>query len=194
AAMQAGLGAAFYANGQFEAAARRICEASDLRPLESEPYLLLGKMEEAAAEPLPCSEEKLARFAEQRPEDARANYYYGLVLWKRGRKSQSQTDPLFERAKSLFTKALAIDPAFAEAYVQLGLIVSAQGHLQETIRIYQKAVEANPKFALAHYQLSLAYRRAGKSQRPKMNCELIRRLSGKKLWRQKRNGGSCGSS
>src|SRR5438445_7732968 len=118
--MLAGLGAAHYANGQYVEAARRVWEASDLQPLDTGPYLLLGKMEKAAAEPFSCSEEKLARFAEEQPGNAQANYYYGLVLWKEARKSQSTA--MLERAEALFKKAVTIDPVFGEAYLQLGLM------------------------------------------------------------------------
>ena len=159
ARMLAGLGAAYYANGQYVEAARRICEASDLEPLNTQPYLLLGKMEKAAAEPFSCSEEKLARFAEEHPQNAQANYYYGLVLWKEARKSQ--TTAMLERAEALFRKAVTIDPVFGEAYMQLGLMMAARGKLEEALRSYERAIQANPKLAVAHYQLSLAYRRAG---------------------------------
>ena len=159
ARMLAGLGAAYYANGQYVEAARRVCEASDLEPLDTEPYLLLGKMEKSAAEPFSCSEEKLARFAEGQPRNAQANYYYGLVLWKEARKSQSGA--MLERAEALFKKAVTIDPAFGEAYVQLGLMIAARGDLEEALRTYEQAIHATPKLGVAHYQLSLAYRRAG---------------------------------
>jgi tetratricopeptide (TPR) repeat protein len=159
ARMLAGLGAAYYANGQYVEAARRVCEASDLEPLDTEPYLLLGKMEKSAAEPFSCSEEKLARFAEQQPRNAQANYYYGLALWKEARKSQSSA--MLEQAEALFKKAVTIDPAFGEAYVQLGLMIAARGDLEEALRTYEQAIQATPKLGVAHYQLSLAYRRAG---------------------------------
>jgi tetratricopeptide (TPR) repeat protein len=159
ARMLAGLGAAYYANGQYVEAARRVCEASDLQPFDTEPYLLLGKMEKTAAELLPCSKEKLARFAEEQPGNAQANYYYGLVLWKEGRKSQS--GPTLQRAEVLFRKAVTIDPGFGEAYVQLGLMIAARGDLHEALRRYEQAIQASPKLQAAHYQLSLAYRRAG---------------------------------
>ena len=159
ARMLAGLGASYYANGQDMEAARRVCEASDLRPLEIEPYLLLGKMGEAAAEPSPCSGEKLGRFVDQQPENAQANYYYGVLLFKEGRKSQNGAT--LERAEALFRKAVTIDPGFGEAYVQLGLMIAARGDLQQALRMYQKAVLASPKLGVAHYQLSLAYRRDG---------------------------------
>ncbi|HEX8926967.1 MAG TPA: carboxypeptidase regulatory-like domain-containing protein, partial [Terriglobales bacterium] len=52
--MLAALGAALYAHGSYEAGAQRVCEASDLKPADPEPYLFLGKMEQASPRPLPC--------------------------------------------------------------------------------------------------------------------------------------------
>ncbi|MGH9742218.1 MAG: carboxypeptidase regulatory-like domain-containing protein, partial [Candidatus Acidiferrum sp.] len=81
ARMLAGLGAALFANGSWEEAARRLCDASDLEPADAAPYLFLGKIEMATPGPLPCSEEKLTRFAQEQPENALANYYYAVSLW-----------------------------------------------------------------------------------------------------------------
>ena len=52
--MLAGLGAALYAHGSYEAGAERVCEASDLSPSDRQAYLFLGKMEQASPRPLPC--------------------------------------------------------------------------------------------------------------------------------------------
>src|SRR5215470_6490735 len=65
--MLAGLAAAFYSNGQYNEAATEICRASALSPADSAPYLVLGKMEQAAADPFSCSEKTLARFATDQP-------------------------------------------------------------------------------------------------------------------------------
>jgi tetratricopeptide (TPR) repeat protein len=174
ARMLAGLGAAYYANGQYVEAARRVCEASDLQPLDTEPYLLLGKMEKAAAEPFSCSEEKLARFAQEQPRNAQANYYYGLVLWKEARKSQSGA--MLEQAEALFKKAATIDPAFGEAYLQLGLVIAARGDFEEALRRYEQAIQANPKLGVAHYQLSLAYRRVGEIAKAEHELQVYKEI------------------
>src|SRR5262249_17063969 len=43
--MHAGLGAAYYADGQYPEASTEMCRAADLNPAASEAYLFLGKME-----------------------------------------------------------------------------------------------------------------------------------------------------
>jgi len=157
--MLAALGVALYASGSYDEAARRLCAASDLQPKDPAPYLLLGTMEKASAAPLPCSEQTLARFAKEQPENALANYYYALALWKKQRKSSGDGDP--RQVDSLLQKALTINPKFGEAYVQLGIVKSEVGDVEQAIQAYAKAIQVSPDLAEAHYRLSLAYKRKG---------------------------------
>jgi tetratricopeptide (TPR) repeat protein len=159
ARMLVGLAAAFYAAGSYDEAALRLCEASDRKPSDSAPYLFLGKMEQTISSLPPCSSQKLARFAEQQPGNALANYYYSISLWKRARTSENAADA--EKAEKLLKKAVTINPKFDEAYLQLGNIYSANDSLADAISAYQKAIEANPHLADAHYHLSLAYKHIG---------------------------------
>jgi len=157
--MLAGLGAAYYANGQYAQAATQICRAAELDPTATAPYLFLGQMERAAADALACSEPTLARFAADQPANAQANFFYGLVLWKKARRTQ---DPaLLARAEQFFRKAADLKPNFAEVYLQLGMLYNARGEKDAALAAFQKAVGADAKSSAAHYQLSLAYRRAG---------------------------------
>jgi tetratricopeptide (TPR) repeat protein len=156
--MLAGLGAAYYSNGQYAQAAAQICRASELDPVAPAPYLFLGQMEKAAADPLPCSESALARFAADQPTNSRANFFYGLVLWKKARKTQDSAG--LARAEQLFQKAAQLDPHFAEVYLQLGMLYNARGEKDAAMDAFQKAVAADANSSGAHYQLSLAYRRS----------------------------------
>lgn len=153
----AGLGVALYAGGNSEEAARKLCEAADLNPADPAAYLFLGRIARAVPAVLPCSEEKLARFAKDQPENALANYYYGIVLWKRSRGMEQSGG--VQQAEALLEKATAIDPKFGEAYLQLGIMHFAQGELEQAIRGYKKASEASPQLSEPHYRLGLAYRR-----------------------------------
>jgi predicted Zn-dependent protease len=159
ARMLAGLGAALYTSGSAEEAAQRLCEASDLDPSRPAPYLFLGKMQEAASASLPCAEQKLARFAHDQPENALANYYYAIALWKRDRGSED-SDAL-AHAIVLLQRSAAIDPKFDLANLQLGNIYLVRGALQEALVAYQKSVAANPGNSEAHYRLVLTYKRLG---------------------------------
>lgn len=157
ARMRAGWGAALYAEGNAEDAARKLCEAADLRPAEPAAYLLLGKIEKASPTVLPCSEEKLGRFAREQPGNAMANYYNAIVLWKRNRGTTKSEGA--QQAEALLEKAARIEPKFGEAFLQLGILHFAQGKYEQAIRDYQKAMESNPLLSEPHYRLGLAYRR-----------------------------------
>lgn len=157
--MLAALGTALYAAGSYDDAARRLCEASDLRPSDPAAYLLLGTMEKASAASLPCSEPRLARFARQQPESALANYYYAVALWKKARGSTDAAT--FREVEARLQKAVAIDPKFGEAYVQLGIAEADRGDTNKAIQAYTKAIEVSPRLGEAHYGLSLAYKRMG---------------------------------
>jgi tetratricopeptide (TPR) repeat protein len=185
--MLAGFGAAYFADGQYAEAAERMCEASDLNPQETAPYLFLGKMEKATADLPACSAARLKRFANEQPKSALANEYLGLVLWKQGRREQSEAE--IQEAEGYFTKAVALDPSLGEVYVQLGMLYKARGENNAAVRAFQKAVKASPKSSDAHYQLSLAYRRAGeaaKSKREMDTCRELRRSEDAELEKQRR--------
>lgn len=157
--MLVGQGTALYAGGFYDQAASRLCVASDLKPSDSTPYLFLGKMEETAPAPLPCVEEKMARFIQNQPGDALAHYYYAMSLLKRAKESGNPA--IGKPAEALLERAASIDPKLGEAYLQLGILYFERGDYARAIRAYQKAIEVSPKLGSAHYRLALAFKRVG---------------------------------
>ena len=176
ARMLAGFGAALYASGSYADAARRVCEASDLQPADPTPYLFLGKMEKAAPDPLPCVEQKLARFTHDQPSNALGNYYYAVSLWKQFRSASEgpKDSPAAQQAEALLQRAVTADPKLDAAYVQLGILYDAQGNPTQAIGAYKKAVEANPQSGEAHYRLALAYKRTGENEKSEKELQLYK--------------------
>ena len=157
--MLAGLGAALYTSGSAEDAAHRLCDASDLDPAAAAPYVFLGKMQESTSATLPCAEQKLARFAHDQPENALANYYYGLALWRRDRGSTDAET--LQHAEALLKKATALDPKLDAAFLELGNLNFTRSAFPEAVASYEKAIAAHPASSQAHYRLGLAYKRLG---------------------------------
>ena len=118
ARMLAALGTALFASARYEEAARRLCDASDLTPADPEPYFFMGKVEAAAPAPLPCVEEKLARFAQDQPQSAPANYFYAIAIWKRQQLPPNPRE--MQQVEALLENAVKIDSGYADAYLQLG--------------------------------------------------------------------------
>jgi tetratricopeptide (TPR) repeat protein len=187
ARMLAGWGAALFTSGSAAEAAQRLCQAADLEPSNSEPYLFLGKMQEGTSAALPCAQQKLARFAEASPQNAFANYYYGLALWKANRGSQEPQG--LDHAKELLEKAMEIDPKLEAASVQLGNLQFARGEVPESIAAYRRAIAANPDSSDAHYRLGLAYKRIHEEDKAEKEFELFKQLEKsetEKIERQRR--------
>ena len=191
ARMLAGLGAALYTSGSADEAARRLCEASDLEPANPAPYLFLGKMQEASSTPLPCAEQKLERFLHGQPDNAQANYYYALALWKRSRGSGDSST--LRRAETLLMKASALDPKLDVAYLQLGNLHFARGEFEEAVGAYQNAIAANSADNEAHYRLGLAYKRVGDDAKAQREFDEYKRLDKLKLQLSRGKGRSFGN-
>jgi len=170
ARMLTALGAALFAGAHYDEAATSLCEASDLNPADSEPYLFMGKVEVAAPNSLECIESRLARFALQQPENSQANYLYAMALWKR--QSQAPDPQALQKVVSLLTKAVTIDAKCSDGYLQLGILRSSQRDFAGAIGFYAKAIESNPQLGEAHYRLGVAYDRIGESDRAKKEFQL----------------------
>jgi tetratricopeptide (TPR) repeat protein len=169
ARMLSALGIALFASAQYEEAAQKLCKASDLNPMETTPYIFLGEIEIAAPAPLGCAEQKLARFAQIQPGNARAKYYYALAILKRQGIPANAAE--VELAGSLLTKAIESDPRYGEAYFQLGILSADKKDYRQAIDLFTKAVEANPQLGDAHYRLGVAYQRIGLEAKAKQEFE-----------------------
>jgi tetratricopeptide (TPR) repeat protein len=178
--MLIGLGVAWFARGDYDQAARRLSEASDLNPKDESPYVFLGKIE--AAEPAPSDEviEKLHRFVTLEPDNAAANYYYAVALWKRP--SRPRETATITLVQSLLERAVQLDPQFSAAHLQLGIVDSERGRFSMAIAEYQHAVQSSsllsaPLLEEAHYRLAQAYREIEEPAKAKAELELYDQLS-----------------
>jgi tetratricopeptide (TPR) repeat protein len=195
------LGVAWYARGSYEQAAQCLVNASDLAPDNPTPYLFLGKMQSAETAPSEESARRLARFAQLHPDDALANYYYAVSLWKQ---STSSTDSeRLARVELLLQKAVHLDPKLGAAYLQLGILYSQRADFSRAISAYQKAIAVTPEevgpeqitreqgipeqvtpdvsetLEVAHYRLAQAYLRTGDKTKAQEELQLHDRLAKK---------------
>ncbi|NYF51777.1 carboxypeptidase regulatory-like domain-containing protein [Tunturiibacter gelidoferens] len=159
ARMLTALGAALFAGALYEEAAVRLCHASDLDPMDPEPYMFMGKMQTVAPDILSCVEQRLARFVKEQPDNALANYFYAMAILKRQQHSaETQT---MNQAEELLARAVTIDAKCGDAYLQLGILSASRSKFSEAIDFYKMAIEGEPQLGEAHYRLALAYDRVG---------------------------------
>jgi tetratricopeptide (TPR) repeat protein len=157
--MLTALGTSLFAGALYGEAAIRLCDASDLNPADPEPYIFMGKVEREAPTPLPCVEQRLARFVLNQPESPLASYLYAMAVWKR--QTQPVDQKVLQQVVALLTKVVTIDPNCADAYLQLGIIYYSQHSYEKAIGFYTKALEVDPQLGEAHYRLGVAYDRTG---------------------------------
>ena len=108
ARMLLGLAVACYARGFYDQAARHFFEAADLNPSDPQPYMFLGKVQAVEITQTEGFAERLGRFARLQPENAWANYYYAVSLWKRRKGPEDTQTPA--QAQALLEKAVRLDP------------------------------------------------------------------------------------
>jgi tetratricopeptide (TPR) repeat protein len=191
--MLVALGVAWYSRGVYDRAAQCLVNASDLAPDNPTPYLFLGKMQSVETIPSEGSE-RLARFAQMQPDNALANYYYAVTLWKEAAKeSETQSANASDnnaqhsaRVESLLLKAVHLDPKLGAAYLHLGILYSQRADFSQAIAAYQKAIEVSAEeggqqvdeiLAETHYRLALAYQRTGDKALAQQELQLHEQMS-----------------
>jgi Tfp pilus assembly protein PilF len=175
--MLIGTGAALFAQGSYDVAVKRICEASDLHPDDPLPYIFLGKMQSAETTPSAEVVEKLHRFVTLQPQNAVANYYYAVGLWKLRKAPPDKATAA--QIESLLNNAVRLDPKLARAHLQLGILYSDERNHTRAISEFQQAAQIDPQMEEAHYRLALAYRQNGDAEKAKEELQIYEQLAKK---------------
>ncbi len=173
ARMLTALGTAQFAGALYEDAAASLCAASDLNPVDPQPYLFLGRIEMAAPTPLGCVAPRLARLVREQPQNSLANYLYAMAILKGLQQTSDQAArEARQQAETLLTRAVTIDPKCADAYLQLGILSFSQHQTEKAIAYYTRAIEAQPQLGEAHYRLGVAYDRIGAPEKARQEFQL----------------------
>jgi tetratricopeptide (TPR) repeat protein len=173
AKLHIGLGSALYLSGDYGNAAQELLKAVSLEPNSATAYFLLGEAYDSAERLQPAIDDAFKAYLKTTPRDPWAFYHYATIQYQRS-KADGRND--YSEAATSLTQALRLNPKFAEAYAQLGLIALDQGHTQQAIGLLEKASSLDPTLASSHYRLGLAYRKLGNSTRAKQELDRFRAL------------------
>ncbi|MGH9501278.1 MAG: tetratricopeptide repeat protein [Terriglobales bacterium] len=174
-----GLGMALYSRGNYDDAVKALLQAADLNPSDPGGYLFLSKAYDSSPSQADEVIQRFRRFAELQPRNPRAAYYYAMSLWK-GKRAQDPGLDL-QQIESLLKTAIALDPKYPEAHLQLGNLYSDQNKYADSIPEYERALELSPDLSDAHYRLGQAYVRTGKKERAQEQFKVYQQLRAQHL-------------
>jgi tetratricopeptide (TPR) repeat protein len=133
-------------------------EAVALDPNSDKAYYMLGRAYSRRGN----LEEALQSF--QKAAGLRADPSYFLNLGKALSKSAYSVEPDGDRAIAAYERALALDPSYAEAHLELGRLFVQMKNLEKARTELQKAVELEPDFYEADYLLGRLLYQMGNSE------------------------------
>ena len=155
-----GLGLALYLHGSYDEAVKVLLHGADLDPSDPRAYYVLSKAYDRAPGEADEVVQRFERFAALRPRDAQAAFYYAMSLWKGRREETSQS--YLDQVESSLKKALALNPSFPDAHLQLANLYSQRRNYAEAVPEYQEALRLSPNIPDAHFRLGQAYVHLGK--------------------------------
>ncbi|MFP5229169.1 MAG: tetratricopeptide repeat protein, partial [Acidobacteriota bacterium] len=169
-----GLGLALYSRARYDEALKALLRAADLDPSDPRVYLFLSKASDSSPAQADAVAACLRRYAEQQPDNARAQYYYAMNLWKAKRPAGSAVD--LPAVESLLKKSVALDDSFTDAHVQLGDFYADQHKYEQSIPEYERALALDPGLADAHYRLGMDYVHLGRKDLAEKEIAVYQKL------------------
>ena len=177
--LRVGLGLALKQHEEPGRAAEEFCSAIDLAPADSRAYGFLASVSPGPGDAMKAALVRFERYAQQEPRNPQALYYYAVSLW-----NDAGGDDPAGKAEGLLRRAAELQPDFARAHLQLGIIYSRQGRQDDAMREYKVAAEKEPSLALAHYRLGETLMRAGQSEKGRHELEIWKTLRAKQKQRE----------
>jgi len=177
AKLRVGLGVAYYSLGQYDEAVEALCQAVDIDPKDTRALDFLGKMIETSPRNAEEVTKRLAGFVAIYPDNAAASYYYALSL-RKGTPSAAVNENE-SRAAEFLLRAIKLQPDFADAHYELGILYEEQGLRPAAMREYELAAQLRPAFAKAHYHLARLYQQSGRAALAKKEFQAFEALKAK---------------
>jgi tetratricopeptide (TPR) repeat protein len=169
-----GLGMGLYSRGLYEDAVKTLLTAADLNPSDARCYSFLSKAYDSSPNQAEEVIQRFKRYSELEPNNALAQYYYAMSLWKGRRAEGSGAD--LQAVESLLKKSIALDEKLPEAHVQLGNLYADRHEYAKSIPEYVRALELNPNLPDAHYRLGTDYVHAGQKDLAQREFDVYQKL------------------
>lgn len=165
--LQLGLGISRYGNNDYAGAALIFSRLLDSDPENATYADLLGQSCSVIAEHENTGCDKLIAFAQQHPQNAAALTFAAASILK-----QPSTEQDLAFAARLLHQAIAANPKYADAYLELGVLDQQMMRWQESISVLEKAIVLSPRSPQAHYRLARAYSHLGRREEAQQEIAL----------------------
>jgi tetratricopeptide (TPR) repeat protein len=174
-----GLGLSLYSRGKYDEAVNALLGAVAINPADPRAYVFLSKAYNSS--PLQAEEvvQAFRRYADLQPNNALAQYYYAVSLWKGKRTEDTTLDQ--QAVEKLLQKSVALDDLLAEAHVQLGNLYADQHKYDKSIPQYERALQLDPNLADAHYRLGTDYVHVGQKENAQKEFAVYQKLRAQHL-------------
>jgi tetratricopeptide (TPR) repeat protein len=137
-------------------AQQSVQKALGIDPGLVEGYVVLGDILESDGR-LSEASEVFQQAILKKPDLSIGYYYCGKVALENG-------DGQTEQALTFLTKAVELNPDFADAHYERGLALEHTGKLRQAVDEYRGSLTKNPNLPQAHYRLALLYRKLGQTR------------------------------
>ena len=171
--MMLGLVTSWYAAGLYEKAAGCFFEAIRFDPNNEVAYTFLYRAQALQAREIAGYNEQFSRFVKLQPNNALANFYRGVSIWKQEHDA--------DVASGYLKKAVILDTHLASAYLQLGIIQAEQSQYAEAETTLLAAVREQPDLEEAHYRLADVFRNLGKRAEAEKHLAIYKELQQKSV-------------
>ncbi len=167
-----GLGMSLYSRAEYDEAVRSLVTAADLNPTDPRCYLFLSKAFLSSPNQAQDVIGRFQRYTEIEPNNALAQFYYAVALWKGHRVEGPQTD--YRAIESILQRSIALDEKRAETHLQLGILYNDNHAYEKALPEYERALELNPSLSDAHYRLGRLYLRNGEKVKAEHEFDLLK--------------------
>ena len=181
-----GLGISLYARGLYEDAVKALLAGADLDPKEPRCYLFLSKAYYSKQSHTQEVIQRFQRYAELEPNNAMAQYYYAMSLWKGGQTQGVTVD--MQQVEALLQRSIHLDDKLSDAHFQLGNLYADRHDYQRSVPQYLRVIELQPELADAHFRLGTDYTHMGEKDRAQAEFALYQKLRSQHLAESDKEG------
>ncbi|HXY14935.1 MAG TPA: tetratricopeptide repeat protein [Terriglobales bacterium] len=164
---------AFESQGKWPEAAAEYQKILEQNPNVPGIHFRLGRVALSRGESEANTEEAKKEFEQELkvdPTNAAADFSLGEIARRAGQ---------WDGAIAHFSAAAKIDSGFAEAFLALGMSLTAAQRFAEAVNPLEKYVKMAPDDPAGHYQLALAYDRTGRKEAAAREMQLQREAAAK---------------